>query len=278
MNSIAFIGDLTVDRYLGLRKTHLGGASLNGAIWAMRAGAKQVSIVSAVGNDKPGRLFLQKICAEHINEKGVSVLQGRTSSIEIFVDSKGERSWGKWDAGVLEQYHLGDHELTVLRSSQVVVVTVYDKTLHLLFPLSALEKENIKRPIVVVNFGDLSELGRSTKIVEDHLDDFDVAFFGLNSNSDSGYITKIKKIANNTGKLMVVTLGDHGAIAFRGRENYESPSEHVDPKTVIDTTGAGDAFLAAFTVTYLKTDGDIMASLSAGNHLSAKKIQMLGAY
>jgi fructoselysine 6-kinase len=277
MNDIAFVGDLTVDNYPELGKSHLGGASLNGAIWALRAGAKHVSIVSAVGDDTPGREFLHKIRAEHIDERGISVLQGSTSSIEIFVNSKGERSWGEWDAGVLEEHRLGSREFTVLRSSQIVVLTVYDKTLHLLFPLSTLGKENTKRPIVVVNFGDLSELGKSTQIVENHLDDFDIAFFGLNTNRDTRYITQIQNIANKTGKLMIVTLGKDGAIAFDGSKTVKSPAKIVNSKNIKDTTGAGDAFLAGFLVEYLKKN-DIQTSLVRGNEIAGEKIQILGAY
>jgi fructoselysine 6-kinase len=277
MNTITFIGDLTEDKYPKEGIIHLGGASLNGAVWAQRAGAKHVSIVSAVGDDESGRLFLQKIHDKHIDERGISVLPGRTSSIEIFVDSKGERSWGEWDAGVLEQHYLGNNELSLLRSSQVVVLTVYDKTLHLLFPLSALKKEDTKRPIVVVNFGDLSELGRSTNIVKDHLDDFDVAFFGLNRDTGTGYIDEIKNIANNTGKLMIVTLGKYGAMAWKGDAEYSSRAVCVNPKDIKDTTGAGDAFLAGFLTEYIQSHS-IQSGLVAGNRIAARKIQILGAY
>ena len=51
---------------------------------------------------------------------------------------------------------------------------------------------------------------------------------------------------------MVVTLGEGGALALVGDDVLRQPSFRV---ATVDTTGAGDAFVAAFAVARWWTDG-----------------------
>ncbi|MCC6468263.1 MAG: ribokinase [Alphaproteobacteria bacterium] len=44
---------------------------------------------------------------------------------------------------------------------------------------------------------------------------------------------------------VVVTLGDAGAIAFHGEHGWLVPTLRLKPEAVVDTTGAGDAFVGA---------------------------------
>jgi len=277
-SSIAFIGDLTVDRYPNLGKKYLGGASLNSAIWALRAGTKKVSVVAAVGNDEDGKLYFKKMREENIDSTGVSVLSGKTSTIEIFVDPKtGERSYGKWRVGVLEQYHLGEKEFDFICLHKAASLTVYGKTKHLLSELTLWSEAVKKKPFLTVNFGNLSELDHPFDIIAANVHGIDAGFFGLDKGADKEKIKELQLLAKDTGKLMVVTLGKSGAIAFKGNKNYEAPAIHINSKEIKDTTGAGDAFLAGFIVQYLKSC-DILSSLEEGNRIAAQKVQILGAY
>jgi fructokinase len=52
-------------------------------------------------------------------------------------------------------------------------------------------------------------------------------------------------------KTICVTRGEHGAIAWHDYEFYEHPGY---PVTVVDTVGAGDAFLATFITGLLKNE------------------------
>ena len=61
----------------------------------------------------------------------------------------------------------------------------------------------------------------------------------------------IKKLASSFQKLFIITLGPEGSMAYDVDKTYFAPSLPV--KKIIDTTGAGDAFAAAFTKKYLKT-------------------------
>jgi len=273
--SIAFIGDLTVDTYPKLNRQHLGGASLNAALWAIRSGAKKVSILAGVGHDEPGRQFIRAMDKARISHEAVVQLPGATSVIEIFVDSIGEHTWGEWKPGVMEEYHLGDCEFDILKTHEAAALTVYGKTRHLFSELSAWGREETNRPFLAVNFDDLSQLGHTTDVVSAHIGGIDAGFFGLDKEKDNDLITHIAGVARDTGKLMVVTTGKHGAVAFQGNSTYNAPVSPV--QRVVDTTGAGDAFLAGFLVSYIG-NRQITTSLAAGNALAAQSVQLFGAF
>ena len=75
--------------------------------------------------------------------------------------------------------------------------------------------------------------------------------------------------------MVVVTTGKSGAVARRGEEEFRGSSPSV---TVVDTTGAGDAFNASFVATYL-TSGmtDIPQALAMGCGAGAVAITQVGA-
>jgi len=77
------------------------------------------------------------------------------------------------------------------------------------------------------------------------------------------------------GGLVVVTTGKSGAIARRGAEEFVGTSPTVE---VVDTTGAGDAFNAAFISTWLNSGKtDILEALRMGCGAGAVAITQVGA-
>ena len=75
-------------------------------------------------------------------------------------------------------------------------------------------------------------------------------------------------------EILVVTRGEHGALATRGDERAEVPAEPVGD--VVDTTGAGDLFAAGYLAGY--TRGlSLEASLKLGAIAAAEVIQHYGA-
>ncbi|MHB8071987.1 MAG: carbohydrate kinase family protein [Candidatus Cryosericum sp.] len=75
-----------------------------------------------------------------------------------------------------------------------------------------------------------------------------------------------------TGATVVVKLGEQGAILCSGDQLLRSPGLAVP---VLDVTGAGDAFAAAFLLAKMNAKGD-QAALDAAVAFSAAKVQFVG--
>jgi sulfofructose kinase len=83
----------------------------------------------------------------------------------------------------------------------------------------------------------------------------------------------LARIAALGGRLSVVTLGEHGALAQSGDRVIESPGYGVEAR---DTTGAGDAFHGAFVWAVLRGWG-AEAVLRSANATAAMNCRALGA-
>jgi fructoselysine 6-kinase len=71
----------------------------------------------------------------------------------------------------------------------------------------------------------------------------------------------------------VSTLGAEGSVALFKNKRYYQKAIEVDK--IIDTTGCGDAFQAAFSIEWLKTK-DIEKSLKEGSIAASKVLNFVG--
>lgn len=119
----------------------------------------------------------------------------------------------------------------------------------------------------------LSDYNYKITIVEKYINNFDIGFFGL-SNNQQYLIKKLSYIAKRYNKLLIITLAEKGSIAFEEKNKYQQKAIPVNK--IVDTTGAGDAYISAFLSEYLKSK-NIQKSLYEGAAYAAKIIQKYGA-
>ncbi|MGZ3418585.1 MAG: carbohydrate kinase family protein [Polyangiales bacterium] len=74
-------------------------------------------------------------------------------------------------------------------------------------------------------------------------------------------------------KLTIVTQGPAGAIAFEGKNKLEIPARAT---TIVDATGAGDAFVAG-VLSVLHERDDLRGALERGADLAARAVAEVGA-
>ena len=267
------MGDLTADVYVDTDTVKYGGAALNMAIWTKRLRAR-ATIVSVVGSDTVGRGFLGFIRKQTLSASGVAKKRGRTSSIEIFL-TDGERRYGIWTPGVLAGYHLRKKDKALLKRQDAIVITVYPQYEHVLREFTAWKQtlHNGKRPLIVINYGDLKGFESNLSVVRRYIHLADILVFGLDKDKDESLINEIRDTTLSS-QLSLFTLGKYGSIAWQNGRAFVEPAKETD---AVDTTGAGDSFLAAFLVSYLTT-GDIQESLEKGSLLATRVIGSVGAY
>ncbi len=260
------VGEVAIDRYIG-GSDHAGGNTFNVAKVLKRIDpTNDVFLVSAIGSDEEGKYLLEKIM-----ETGVApILQmtkEKSSLIEIRI-ADNDRYLQKYAAGVIEKFELDKTQIEVLENSDVAIYVCFKEIEHLFVNSLSYPKKALK----VADFTDLLDYNKDLSIVRKTINKLDVLFFGL-KKSDTKLINELESLSSKFDKLIIVTLGEHGSVAFFENKKFEVPAQKVI--NVIDPTGAGDTFLATFVNSYAKGK-NIKLSLKKASIEASKTIQRMG--
>ena len=218
-----------------------GGKGANQAVMAARFGAP-VAMVNAVGNDAYGSAHMENFAKEGINTTWMRTVEGSSGVAPIWVDAKGKNriiiipgANNSTDPAVAET--------AVREFAPTIVVGELEIPQHV--TLAAFRAARATGITTLLNPAPAAELDPDLLAATDWLAPNETEFatiFGGEPRGD-GAVARIKAAAKSGAKL-VVTLGSAGAvIAIPGEELINIPAPEAK---VIDTTGAGDAFLGAF--------------------------------
>lgn len=267
---ISSIGPCTVDEYVIIRKKKPGGGGLNTLVHFRKVLPKAaLHSLSAIGKDKNSKIILNFLHKNKILTTNLHILTGNTSVQHIKNLPNGEKVFSNYKAGVLETVKPTSSDFKLLKSQDLILGVLFTQVEHF-------AKEIIRRKwkgIVGIDFMNLSDYNYKTDIIEKYINNFDIGFFGLNHNQQY-LIEKLSSIANKYNKLFVITLAEKGSIAFEGKNKYQQEAMPVNK--IVDTTGAGDAYISAFLAEYLENK-NIQKSLYEGTAYAAKVIQKYGA-
>ena len=107
-------------------------------------------------------------------------------------------------------------------------------------------------------------------LLEKYIDRVSVAFF----EGKEELFEKAKRIAHkNTTTPIVIILGAGGSKAFLGNKEYFLPAPKVEK--VIDTTGCGDSYQAAFAYIWFSKN-NIEAAMEQGTIAAGKTLSHFG--
>ena len=256
---------------LGLAALHGGRArAAEGAVVAERRdhtprrlhpgrvdlGDDEARVVTAALDELPVEAFLVDV-------------PGQTSIQTIALEPSGEKIFVKYEQGILGEYRVGEREQSLISEADLLMAPHY-RQIDGFFD-SVMRSPS--RGLRAVDFADIAEDPVTTN-VEKYIDHFDIAFLGL-SLARAPLIDKLQSLAERAGKLFVVTLGPDGSQALSKQGRLTCPAAPVDK--VVDTTGAGDTFAAAFLREYCASK-NISTSLSRGAVEAATTIQQIGAF
>jgi fructoselysine 6-kinase len=229
-------------------KHYAGGNSLNQAIRYRQLG-HQSAFVGALGTDDAGDRITALLQSKSIDISHMHRINGKTACNRIINDELGERYGvdGAWEGGVYEEFQLGEDDWAYIKSFDIWSTHANNPNY-----LSSLERKNAHQ-FVSVDFLNL----RDYELLQKSLRTIDIAYFG----GTADMADDLAQIAKNNKGIIVLTLGAEGSMSFEGDRSYTQKALSIDK--VIDTTGCGDAFQAAFTASYFNTK-DIQSSLLAG--------------
>jgi fructokinase len=285
-HDVVLIGEVLIDKIYDKKsktfKTIMGGSTSNISINLKHLGQNS-KFIGTVGNDQFGADILEKLKSNGIDTSLVNISDKSTSIVEI------DKSEG---SPIPKFYRSADNQIFFTKELEELIKNT--KILHFSYwPLSVEpSKSTILKSIevakennVVIGFDpnyhvDLDPLGGlsigeilkvigKVDIIKPSLDD-SIRIFGKGL-SPKEYIQKYIDLGCS---LVIMTLGKKGLIASCNGELIEMESL---AKTVIDTTGAGDAFWGGF-YTGIITNESIKDSLRLGLLCSAYNLKQIGAF
>ncbi len=267
---VVLAGDCGVDRYLGLGLDRPGGITLNVAAHARRLFPPDdsITVLTALGTDPESAMVREALGGLGIAFV-VRELPGSTSLQTIELEPSGEKIFVSYHQGVLGDYRAGEEEQRHIAEADLLVAPHYRQIDEFFSSVMASPSRGLR----AVDFADIAE-DPVTRNVERFVDDLDVAFFGLHA-SQADLIDELEKIACLRRKLFVVTLGVEGSVALGESARIHCPAAPVEK--VVDTTGAGDTFAAAFLAEYVVSK-DVERSLARGATEAAKTVACVGAF
>ena len=267
---IVCVGDCGIDQYDPGGKRLFGGITANFARPARDCFADDdiVRIVSCVGDDEGGDMVSAAL-AETSIDCHILRRPGQTPVQYIEIETDGEKRFTRYDEGVLRDFQFSDRQRDLIAGSDLLVAPVYLQIVDLFDALMSIPT----RGRVAVDFADFLQVTDYSPLSR-HIETIDIGFFGL-TPAQKSTIDKIEKLAREFQRLFVVTLGADGSVAFDGATRHECDAVNV--VNVIDTTGAGDAFAAAFLASFCD-GGDVAKALASGSSLASKVIQRVGSY
>lgn len=253
------IGDNCIDDYIHQGEKYVGGCSVNFSVYTKQLGGES-AYLGAVGQDENGTLITNTLKAHGIDVSHVHIMNGKTAVTEVsLVD--GDRKFLSYDEGVLKNLALSEADVAYIKTFDLLHTSVYGNIDYEL-------KHFMADMLIVFDFG--PKLSYANK--EMVLDCIDYAFFSY--TQDDAFIRKFLCDAVSHGlECAVATLGEHGSIAYDGKEWYVQGIRKVP---VVDTIGAGDSFIAGFSIAVL-SGKSIPECLNAGALKAEETIQHFGA-
>lgn len=266
---IACIGDVGIDDYVNIGVKKPGGISFNFAI-NTQDNDMDCSFISAVGNDVEGNQLKKLLHDSNLDISHIKEINGITAKQNIELKENGERKFVGYSAGVLNKWNLNKSDLQFILKHNAVFVPFSDGLETVFKSIAKLQGTVIK----IVDFSqdyEFVDFDSEENVITKYCTNFDIIFIGGNEN----LTTLIRKLNQQyPSKLFVLTVGNKGSFAFFQDKRYFQKATKVEK--IVDTTGCGDAFQAAFVVTYLK-EHNIQKALEAGAKQAASVITHIGS-
>ena len=247
-----------------------GGGQAATAMVALARLGLCAAYIGAVGDDETGAFSLASLKAEGVNVDGVITQKGRASQFALIIVQQEGDEEEKGSRTILWR-----REVSLAPEDVREEVVRAGRSLHL-------DGHQIEAEILAARWareegapvfldaerapGGIEELIGLT----DYLmaaEDFPALLTGVSDHREA-----LRLLHAMGPKVVGVTLGGCGALAYDGARFYVSPGFHVD---VVDTTGAGDAFHAGFLYGVLRKIG-LEDTLRFANAVAAMNCTALG--
>ncbi|MDD2955606.1 MAG: fructoselysine 6-kinase [Oscillospiraceae bacterium] len=262
MKKVVAVGDNCVDEYPKLGRHYPTGNCVDFAINIAKYGV-ETAVVTLTGTDAYGQEIVDVLAKYNVDNSHVYRMEGITGVATMDFVGDNDRTYVGSFPGVFENFDLKEEDFDFIAKYDIVHAVIWGRINQHLERIKKMGKE------IVYDFAtDLDD-----PEIEKALPYVDHAFFSY--SEDNEYIRNYIKEAQAKGpKVVIATLGEHGSMAYDGKEYYLQPAL---PVKVVNTVGAGDSFISGYTYGLIQGE-DVAGRLRTGAETSVKIIAMFDPY
>lgn len=255
------MADNCIDVYYKLDRYYLTGNSIDFALNYKDLGG-DVTEMTILGNDVFAMALKDRLQERQIPLRILKQVNRPTGMATMDIVD-GDKKHLHFEGNAMEEIELGEDDLEFVKQFDIVYAERWAKIDRYI--------ADLKHPgqIWVYDFSKRLELPVNDKL----LPYLDYAFFSYDQDDD--YIRTFMKTAKAKGAGCVIAmLGEYGSLAYDGTHFYQQCAEKVP---VVNTVGAGDSYIAAFTYG-ISLGEDIPSCMLRGKERATKIIQQFNPY
>jgi ribokinase len=227
-----------------------GGSAANTVVGLARLGCK-VGFIGKVASDREGKMLLEEFRRESVDTTGVAVAKkGRSGTVMGFVDENGERAL-YIDPGVNDRVEFNEKMKTYVSQTMCLHLTSFVGEES--FQTQRRILETIPADVMVgfdpgalyarKGLAALGSIVERTFVLMPNAGELEL----LTGIAD--YRKGAEAMLSKGAKVVAVKLGSRGCYVTDGKRSHNVEAFKV---SVVDTTGAGDAFCAGFLYGLIK--------------------------
>ncbi|WMJ89149.1 PfkB family carbohydrate kinase [Anaerocolumna sp. MB42-C2] len=255
------MSDNCIDVYYKLDRYYLTGNSIDFAFNYKDLGGN-VTEMTILGNDVFAKALEERLKEREIPFRILKRIERPTGMATMdLVD--GDKKHLHFEGNAMEEIEIAPEDLEFIKNFDIVYAERWTKINRYI--------KNLKQPgqIWVYDFSKRLEQDSNDTIIPY----LDYAFFSY--DKDDEYIRDfMKKTKEKGAKVVIAMLGEAGSLAYDGCKWYKQEAEKVP---VVNTVGAGDSFIAAFTYG-VSLGEDIPKCMLRGKTRATEIIQQFNPY
>lgn len=239
------VGDNVVDCYPQLGVLYPGGNAVNVAVNAARLGAPS-AYIGVVGTDAAGRVVESALRSEGVDVSRLRIVEGTNAAATVHLE-EGNRHFVGADTGV-SRFRVNDGDLSLVGQAAIAHTG----------ECSMLEEDlgALASSAQILSF-DFSE--RDLDYVEAYAPHVQIATLSRPAIGTQEAVQMAMAVSELGPQTVAITMGERGALVLH--DGHVITATAPDTDDVIDTLGAGDAFIARLLVGI--ATGETMSSLVA---------------
>ncbi len=245
-----------------------GGPAGDAAVGAARLGLR-AAFVTSIGDDMEGEIILADFQRENVDTSAIKVRRGGSSPIAYcWITPDGKRSVA-WTKNNLELLKADEIPLEVIRNAKILHLDGHHPDAAVAAAQAA------KAAGVMINL----DAGTFTPRIDELLKLADILItseaFARRWSGENDLEKALHKLKTIGAKVTGVTAGSEGSMVL-GDDGKIIRCPAIDGITVVDSTGAGDAYHCAFGIKYL-TCKDLYECMRFASAYAGLKCRKLGA-